>query len=68
MRFSWEAFGQPPSGYRLIGTLDPDEWDLPPKPKWMRWQTYENYIERYDAYEVILGSGVAELLAKFLDE
>jgi len=20
---------------RLIGALDPDEWDLPPKPKWM---------------------------------
>jgi hypothetical protein len=21
---------------RLIANLDPDEWDLPPKPKWMR--------------------------------
>ncbi len=25
---------------RLIGELDPEEWDLPPKPKWMRWKTY----------------------------
>ena len=21
---------------RLIGDLDPEEWELPPKPKWMR--------------------------------
>jgi len=20
-----------------IGGFDPDEWDIPPKPKWMRW-------------------------------
>ena len=26
---------------RLIADLDPDEWDLPPKPKWMRWRTYD---------------------------
>ena len=25
---------------RLIGNNDPDEWELPPKPKWMRWATY----------------------------
>jgi hypothetical protein len=24
---------------KLIGTCDPDEIDLPPKPKWMRWRT-----------------------------
>ncbi len=24
---------------RLIGDCDPDKWDLPPKPKWMRWRT-----------------------------
>jgi hypothetical protein len=28
---------------RLIADLDPDEWDLPPKPKWMRWHTYNRY-------------------------
>src|SRR5262245_46494567 len=25
---------------RLLGELDPQEWELPPKPKWMRWKTY----------------------------
>jgi hypothetical protein len=32
---------------RLIADLDPDEWEFPPKPKWMRWRTYN----RYEAYE-----------------
>jgi len=36
---------------RLIGDLDPDEWDLPPKPKWMRWRTYSRLVERYNVYE-----------------
>ena len=32
---------------RLIGDLDPSHWDLPPKPKWMRWHTYECLAEKY---------------------
>jgi hypothetical protein len=32
---------------RLIGDLNPREWDLPPKPKWMRWDTYERLAEKY---------------------
>jgi hypothetical protein len=36
---------------RLIGDLDPDAWDLPPKPKWMRWRTYNRLAERFDAYD-----------------
>jgi hypothetical protein len=51
---------------RLIAGLDPDEWDLPPKPKWMRWRTYNRYVERFDNYEAILGEGIPELLAKLL--
>jgi hypothetical protein len=39
---------------RLIGDLDPEEWELPPKPKWMRWQTYNRYVERFDDYEETL--------------
>jgi hypothetical protein len=31
--------GQSKIKSRLIADLDPDEWDLPPKPKWMRWRT-----------------------------
>jgi hypothetical protein len=53
---------------RLIGDSDPDEWDLPPKPKWMRWRTYNRYVERFDSYEEILERGVAELMAKFFTE
>ena len=36
---------------RLIGDLDPDDWELPPKPRWMRWATYNRYVERFDEYE-----------------
>jgi hypothetical protein len=36
----------------LIDTCDPDEWDLPPKPKWMRWHTYNRHA-KVDAYEDI---------------
>jgi hypothetical protein len=41
---------------RLIGDCDPDEWDLPPKPKWMRWRTYNRYVERFDRYSERTGS------------
>ena len=36
---------------QLIGDLSPEDWDLPPKPKWMRWATYNRYVERFDDYE-----------------
>jgi hypothetical protein len=49
---------------RLIADLDPDEWDLPPKPKWMRWATYNRYEARYDHYEAVLDYGCAALAAK----
>jgi hypothetical protein len=39
---------------RLIGDLDLEAWDLPPKPKWMRWATYNRYIDRFDNYEEML--------------
>jgi hypothetical protein len=56
--------GQAKIKSRLIADLDPAEWDLPPKPKWMRWSTYNRYLERHDAYEEILIDGIPELLAK----
>lgn len=43
----------------LIAGLDPDEWDLPPKPKWMRWATYDRHAEQFDRYEAILDYGCA---------
>src|SRR5690349_6355366 len=51
---------------RLIADLDPDEWDLPPKPKWMRWSTYNRYVDRYDKYEVFLKYGCAAALDRLL--
>jgi hypothetical protein len=27
-----------------------DEWDVPPKPKWMRWHTYERLSKRLEKY------------------
>jgi hypothetical protein len=32
---------------RLIGDLDPRDWELPPKPKWMRSHTYDRLAEKY---------------------
>jgi len=43
--------GQAKIKARLIGERDPEEWHLPPKPKWMRWRTYNQLVERFDAYE-----------------
>ncbi len=39
---------------KLIGNSDPEEWDLPPKPKWMRWRTYERHVHKFDRYEELL--------------
>jgi hypothetical protein len=39
---------------RLIGDEDPDEWDLPPKPKRMRSTTYERWEAKYDRAEDLL--------------
>ena len=49
---------------RLIGDNDPEEWDLPPKPKWMRWKTYNQLEARFDRYEATLDYGCAALVAK----
>jgi hypothetical protein len=40
-----------------IGGFDPDEWDLPPKPKWMRWNTYNRAVEKFDRHEARLRKG-----------
>jgi hypothetical protein len=45
---------------------NPDEGEFPPKPKWMRWKTYQRHVDRYDRYEDILNEGIAELAARFL--
>jgi hypothetical protein len=50
----------------LIADLDPDEWDLPPKPKWMRWRTYKRYEEKFDCYEDVLHERVIDVAARLL--
>ena len=51
---------------RLIGDLDPDAWDLPPKPKWMRRATYNRYVERFDDYEEMLDNASIASVGKRL--
>jgi hypothetical protein len=47
-----------------IGGFDPDEWEFPPKPKWMRWRTYNRGEEKFDRYEAILDKGLLRTAAR----
>jgi hypothetical protein len=47
-----------------IEGLDPEEWDFPPKPKWMPRKTYERYEARFDRYEEVLDHGFLERALK----
>ena len=51
---------------RLIGDADPDEWDLPPKPKWMRFSTYARWEVKYDEAEDILEEQCARDVARIM--
>ncbi len=51
---------------RLIGDEDQDTWDLPPKPKGMRWSTYERWKAKYDGAEDVLGQQVGFATARLL--
>ena len=51
---------------RLIANLDPEEWDLPPKPKGMRWRTYRRYEARFDRYEEFLDAELCIAAARLL--
>jgi hypothetical protein len=44
-----------------IGGFDPDEWDFPPKPRWMRWSTYNRAVAKFDKYGTLLDEGLIEL-------
>ena len=65
-RQGWGHRGKAKIKARLIAELDPDEWELPPKPMWMRWRTYNRYEERFDEYEAILNDGIADLMVALL--
>ena len=51
-----------------IGGFDPDEWDFPPKPKWMRWRTYDRAEKKFDRHDAVLDWVPTELklIAKFM--
>ena len=42
-----------------IGGFDPEEWEFPPKPKWMRCRTYDRAKEQFDRYQARLYMGRA---------
>lgn len=50
----------------LLGDEDPDEWDLPPKPKGMRWATYERWVAKYDAAEEMLDARLVMAAARLM--
>ena len=47
-----------------IGGFDADNLDFPPKPKWMRWDTYNRAIEQFNRYEEILDEHTFALVAR----
>jgi hypothetical protein len=49
---------------RLCGGFDPDGRHLPPKPKGMRWHTYERAVEKFDRYQEILDQGIRRALQR----
>lgn len=47
---------------KLIAEGDPDEWDYPDKPKWMRWHTYDRHIEKIADYKEMLDDVVSKYI------
>jgi hypothetical protein len=47
---------------RSIGDLNPRHWDLPPRPKWMRWNTYERLADKYRLQQGIIDKCIADYL------
>jgi hypothetical protein len=52
----------------LLGDEDPDEWDVPPKPKGMRWASYERWVARYDAAEQTLDAQLVMAAARLMKQ
>lgn len=49
----------------LIGDLDPNDWELPPRPKRMRRATYQKLESKFDRYEGELDAELVELIARW---
>jgi hypothetical protein len=63
---AWYGKSKIKSQLCTIGKFDPDDWELPPKPKWMRMTTYNRYVERFDDYEEMLDSASIASVGKRL--
>jgi hypothetical protein len=50
----------------LLGDADPDEWDLPPKPKGMHWATYERWVTKFDVAEETLDAQLTRAMARLM--
>jgi hypothetical protein len=42
----------------VVGKFDPADWKFPPKPRWIRWKTYDRYEEKFDNYGGILNDSL----------
>ena len=58
--------GQAKIKSRLLGNRDPDDWDMPPKPRWMRWGTYDRHVQRFNEYEDVVEENAFGQLARLL--
>jgi hypothetical protein len=47
-----------------IGGFAAEEWEFPPKPKWMRTKTYRRAEAKFNRYDSVLDSGIVELAAR----
>jgi len=52
------------SRLRELGS-DSDNWEFPPKPKGMRWSTYNRLVEKFDQYEETLDERTFRFAMKF---
>ena len=51
---------------RVIGNLNPDGWEFPPKPKWMREPTYAALERRFDQLDDKMERELELALARYL--
>ncbi len=51
---------------RLAAGRDVGHWELPDKPKRMRWTTYERFVDRYYEREAQIDATLGRSLARFL--
>jgi hypothetical protein len=49
---------------RLIAGFNPDAWEFPSKPKWMRWRTYQRYAEKHEHYVAIIDQQFCKVAAR----